>query len=185
MARTAAVPVRSISRPQLLDRIGIVQRRWPLIVAAVGSCVAATIHAVLTWPHFQYWLPAGVFFLACTVAQVVLSSALLGSARIATLLSAIGTNVVVIAVYVVSRTAGIPGAPGIPAHGSRPGLGVPIIPGAVEKVGSNDIVALIAEVAIVVLCAACLPERARRWVTNALAAFGATLLGLWWVGVLS
>ena len=185
MARTAGIGPRSLRRPAWLDLVGAEQRQWPLALAAAASCVAATIHAVLTWPHFQYWLPAGVFFLVCTVAQVLLSSALLGSPRSGILLSAIGTNVVVIAVYVVSRTAGIPGAPGIPAHGSRPAPGVAIIPGAVEKVGSNDIVALVAEIAIVVLCASCLPERARRHVTNLLAAFGATLLGLWWVGVLS
>jgi hypothetical protein len=185
MAKTAGAGPRSMHRPQWLDWAGVEQRQWPLAFAAAASCVAATIHAVLTVPHFRYWLPAGLFFLVCTVAQVVLCAALLGSARTATLLSAIGTNVVVIAVYVVSRTSGIPGAPGIPAHGSRPAPGVAIIPGAVEKVGSNDIVALVAEIAIVVLCASCLPERARRHVTNLLAAFGATLLGLWWVGVLS
>ena len=176
--------VRS-TRRAWADRLGIEQRQWPLLVAAAASGLATAIHAVLTPVHFRWWVPAGAFFLACTVVQVVLAAALLGAPSTRTLLAAVGTNLVVIAVYVVSRTSGIPGAPGIPAHGSRAGPGVAIIPGAVEKVGSNDLVALVAEIAIVVLCALCLPDKVRNRVLNLLTAFGVGLVGLWWTGVLT
>jgi len=165
-------------------RVGIDQTKMPLLVAAVASWVAAAIHGALTPVHMRWWIPAGVFFLVCTAAQVLVCAALLGSPRPITLLGAIAANTAVIAVYIVSRTAGIPGAPGIPAHGSRAGPGVPLVPGAAERVHSGDLVALVAEVVLVVICTLCLPERWKNRSTDALVVLSTAVLGLWAAGVL-
>ena len=66
--------VRS-TRRAWADRLGVEQRQWPLLVAAAASALATAIHAVLTPVHFRWWLPAGVFFLACTVVQVEIGRA--------------------------------------------------------------------------------------------------------------
>lgn len=165
-------------------RLGIDQTRMPLLAAAVASWVAAAIHGALTPVHMRWWVPAGVFFLVCTVAQVLVCAALLGSPRPVVLLASVAANVAVIVVYIVSRTTGIPGAPGIPAHGSRAGPGVPLVPGAAERVHSGDLVALLAEVFLVVVCTLCLPDRWKNRSSDALVVLGAAILGLWAVGVL-
>lgn len=166
-------------------RLGITQRRLPLLVAAAGSVVAAAVHAILIGDHWRYWAPAGAFFLVCTGVQIIAAAAVLGRPTERVLLGVVTANVVVIAVYVVSRTAGIPGAPGIAAHGSIRSAGVPIIPGTVERVGGQDLLALAAEVIVVMCAAVCLAGRARRWAMNGLMGFGLALVGLSAAGVLA
>ncbi len=166
-------------------RLGITQRGAPLLAAAAGSWLAAAIHAILIDDHWRYWVPAGVFFLACTVVQIVAAAALLGRPTPRVLLGVVVANVVVIAVYIVSRTAGIPGAPGLAAHGSVRTAGVPIIPGAVERVGRQDLLALVAEVLVVMCATVSLSGRLRQQTMNALMGFGLALVVLSAAGVLA
>lgn len=184
MAQRADV-LPQIERAAWLDRIGIAQRQPAMLVAAAGSWLAAGIHAALIADHWRYWVPAGVFFAASAVLQLLSTVALLGRPRPRSLVAIVAVNAVVVVVYVVSRTSGIPGAPGITAHGSAPGPGVPVIPGAVEKVGTQDLLSLVAELTVVAVCALSLRGRARSHVINALAVTGAAMIAASALGILA
>lgn len=111
----------------------------------VGSCVLVSggVHGLITPQHFKEWWGYGVFFAVATLAMLVLGLALLTDAidpryfpgdviRVRRLIYAAGLVGVVLLVgmYVVSRTIGIPVGPGT---------------GTIEPIGTTDIVAKIAE----------------------------------------
>lgn len=184
MAQRADV-LPAVERAPWLDRIGIAQRQPALLLAAAGSWLAAGIHAALIADHWRYWVPAGVFFAASAALQLLSTAALLGRARARSLVAIVAVNTFVVVVYVVSRTSGIPGAPGITAHGSAPGPGVPILPGAVERVGAQDLLSLVAELTVIALCALSLRGRVRARVLDALALTGAAMIVASALGVLA
>lgn len=112
--------------------------------------VAGGIHGALTPDHFGDWWGYGLFFLGAALAQVVLGLALLTGAinerdfgarwkraTKATYAAGILGNVAIIAMYVVSRTSGIP------FFGPQAGT--------IEEVGAVDVVSKVAEVAAVLL----------------------------------
>lgn len=151
---------------------------------------AAAIHAVVTPPHLQEWLPAGLFFATLTVLQTVLAVLLLGDVTVPRILVTLWSTVGVLLLYVWSRTTGLPFAP-VDAHehagGSHVGHavggignGVPNLPGtpapsSVEAVGTPDLIASGAEVVLVILLAAMLPRRMRTATTTTLLVLGAAL----------
>ncbi|HUR68770.1 MAG TPA: hypothetical protein VM370_05945 [Candidatus Thermoplasmatota archaeon] len=82
--------------------------------AGVLSLAAALVHGGLTSAHFEEWWGYGAFFLGVTLAQAVLGLALLTDAFearrdvLAMLVTGIVGNLLVVAMYVISRTTGIP-----------------------------------------------------------------------------
>jgi hypothetical protein len=155
-------------------------------VAACLALIAALTHLVAIPDHIATWWAAAVFFAVVTIGQGVLAAALLmRSLGPRVLVAALVSQVAVIGIYVVDRTAGLPWGPPITAHGTPAGPGVPIIPGAVDPVGMLDLIALISEVALVIVLVVMLPDRARRVATYGLMLAGIALWMLAGFGVLA
>jgi hypothetical protein len=109
------------------------------VTAAVVLCAAGagTIHAAVTPQHFQESIAFGLFFLAVTVGQMsVVVFALHRPAR-ALWASAVAGNIVVLAIWALSRTTGLPIGP----H-----------PWTAEPTGLLDVACAAYEAAIVVGC---------------------------------
>jgi hypothetical protein len=119
---------------------------------------------------------SGVFFLVLGVAQSAFAW-LLFRQRVGARLVLAGVvgNAAVVVLYVVSRTAGLPFAPAVSAHGGRASAGRSVLPGALPPVGAFDLATLTAELALLVVLAALLPARPRRFAVNGLLAAGAAL----------
>jgi hypothetical protein len=116
-----------------------------LIVAAALSIGAAAIHGLVTAPHVAQDPLYGAFFATCTLAQ--LAWAVLAVSRPTRLLLTVGSvgNAAVVALWAVTRTAGIP-------------LGVAA--GTREAVGTLDVACGLLELGIVACCAALLTRGA-------------------------
>ena len=79
-----------------------------LYAAAALSLLAALIHLWVTPEHFGEWWGYGAFFLAAALAQVLYAPlVLVWPTRIALLLG-IGGNLAIVALYLLTRTVGIP-----------------------------------------------------------------------------
>ena len=163
----------------------------PARAAAALSCVAALVHLVVAPEHFGEWAPAGIFFMIVAAGQLWLAQALwrgLG-ARLVPAAALVTSGLV--ALYVVSRTIGLPFHPDVARlglglggshHGGSQvpggqGNGMPIIPGsgadaAVETVGALDLVCVVAELGVLALLVGMLPAGQRRSVGNLLLAVG-------------
>ena len=122
---TATVPagkeVRTL-RPYLLGSL------------AALSAGAAAIHFAVVFEHFAEYTLYGVFFLVISWAQVIWPVVLLWRPARLWLWLGIAGNAVIIAVYVASRTAGLPFGPDL--HNAEP-------------VGALDIVSCVLEFGIV------------------------------------
>ena len=155
-------------------------------VAICLSAAAALGHAVTTPDHIEWWRASGIFFAFLAVAQGWYAWHLFRNrATPWTLMAGIWGNVGVIVLYVVSRTRGLPGSPPIGAHGAPWAPGRAIIPGAVEGIGTLDVVVLVAELLLVVVLVGLLPARHRRHTTTALMWTGLAMFGLAALGVLA
>jgi hypothetical protein len=139
------------------------RRRWEKLV---GICVIVSggVHGLVTHEHFQEWWGYGVFFLVAAICLIGFGLALITDAidprfmpgdvnrlrRVIYALGAIG-NVSILALYVLTRTIGIPLGPGA---------------GSVESVGVIDVVAKASEVlavaGLVVLLVKTRPARSKR-----------------------
>ncbi|MDP8951055.1 MAG: twin-arginine translocation signal domain-containing protein, partial [Actinomycetota bacterium] len=109
--------------------------------AAALSLVAALAHVWVMPEHFGEWWGYGLFFLSAAVAQGVYGLALLRRrepGRALLLLGVVG-NLALIALYAVTRTAGVP------FFGPHAG--------EVEGMGALDLAAVSAEAALVVALA--------------------------------
>lgn len=137
-------------QPALLTAIG--RAEGPLWLGRrrlekyVGLCVAISggAHGLVTQAHFQEWWGYGVFFLVASVCLIGFGLALITDAidprympgdvhrlrRLMYLAGAVG-NVSIIALYVLSRTVGVPLGPNA---------------GSVESVGGVDLVAKTTEI---------------------------------------
>ena len=168
-------------------------------VAAAASLVAATVHAVVVPEHLAHGWLHGTFLAVVAVAQVALAWVVLRRPTVVAVVLGLCGTIGVVLLYVASRTVGLPVAFGSApeshsSHGAalvhQPiagtiGPGVPVMPGlegnpGVEAVGALDLVALAAELGVVVALLALLPRRQRTTVANVLAVLGGTL----WVGAL-
>jgi hypothetical protein len=156
--------------------------------AAGALCgVAGVVHLLVAPEHLTEWAPAGIFFLLVAAAQLWLGRALWRRTAVRVLPAAVLATAGLIALYVVSRTAGLPlqaheGVPtggehhGSPVPGGH-GSGVPVIPGsqaasAVESVGTLDLLCVVAELGALALLVGMLPAERRRSVTNLFLAVG-------------
>lgn len=119
-------------------------------IGAATSMLAGAVHGIVAPAHLEEWWGYGLFFLAAAAFQVLFGVALLtrainptdfgaGFRRARNVLLVLGVvvNVAILALYVVTRTTGIPW------FGPEAG--------EVEKVGVLDTVAALAEVAAVMV----------------------------------
>ncbi len=106
-----------------------------LYAAAVFSLLAALIHLWAMPEHFEEWWGYGAFFLVSAVAQGLYCAVLLRWPRRPLLLLGLGGNLSIIALYLLTRTVGIP------FFGPHAG--------EVEGIGMLDLSATAAELALV------------------------------------
>jgi hypothetical protein len=128
-AEEKAGPARATARPYVLGGL------------AALSAGAAAIHFAATFAHFSQYVPYGVFFLVVSWAQLIWPSVLLWRPTRWWLGLGIAGNAAIVAIYVASRTAGLPFGPDV-SHS--------------EAVGALDIVSVILEAALIAGSAALL-----------------------------
>ncbi len=149
---------------------GGVERMSPAVYAAAGlAFAAALIHLWATPAHLEQWWGYGTFFVATAAGQGAFGVALLRRVTQPLVLAGIWANAAIIALYVVTRTAGLPLGPQN---------------GMVEDAGMLDMLATVAEVGVVVALVALLGGAYRGWTINALLLLGALLWVLRLTGVL-
>lgn len=138
--------------------------------AAALSLVAALIHLWVAPGHFQVWWGYGSFFLAAASAQGLLAVVLLRWPGWAPCLAGVLGNLAVVALYVVTRTSGVPFGP----HATR-----------AEEAGVLDMTATAVELATVVFLLSLLGGRARAVAVNAALLAGVGIWALRLMGYLS
>jgi len=163
--RLSAGP-RSLTRPAA-DHAAVA----PAVYAAVAfSLVAALIHLWVAPGHFEVWWGYGSFFLAAASAQGLFAVALLRWPGRGVPLAGIFGNLAIVALYVLTRTSGVPFGP----HATR-----------AEEAGLLDMTATAAELATVVFLLSLLGGRARGVAVNAVLLAGAGIWALRLMGYLS
>jgi hypothetical protein len=127
----------------------------PYILGALAalSVGAAAIHFAVVFEHFAEYTLYGAFFLVISWAQLIWPAVLLWRPSRPWLWLGIAGNAIIIAVYVASRTVGLPFGPDL--HNT-------------ESVGALDVVSCVLEFLLIVGCAALLwrPSLADRPVTR-------------------
>jgi hypothetical protein len=115
----------------------------PYLVGGLAalSVGAAAIHFAVTFEHFNEYVLYGVFFLIISWAQLIWAAVLVWRPSRLWLSLGMAGNALVLAVYVASRSTGLPIGPGI--HHPEP-------------VGGLDVVTGILEFALIAGCAALL-----------------------------
>jgi hypothetical protein len=101
------------------------------VLLAAGFFGSAAIHAAVVPGHLTEWAAAGVFFIVLTAVELAIGALLLAGLRPAVLLAAAVASIVPLAVWLYSRTLGIP---------FGPEAGIP------ERVGLADSAACVLEV---------------------------------------
>lgn len=137
--------------PSSADALSPVMR-WTLALLSFG---AGAVHLVMVPQHAQEATRAGLAFAAAGWFQIAFGAAILAAPRRLWLWIAVAANAVFIALWAVSRTAGLPGWTGL---------------GGVQNAQSADLLGVGFEVAIVVVAAAALlfaPRRFERWTRSA------------------
>ena len=114
-------------------------RPYLLSSLAALSVGAAAIHFAVVFEHFAEYTLYGVFFLVISWAQAIWPAVLLWRPSRLWLWLGIAGNAIVIAVYVASRTVGLPFGPDL--HDA-------------ESVGALDVVSCVLEFGLIVGCAA-------------------------------
>jgi hypothetical protein len=113
-------------------------RPYLLSGLAALSIGAAAIHFAVVFEHFADYALYGVFFLVISWAQVIWPAVLLWRPSRLWLGLGLAGNAIVLAVYVASRTAGLPFGPDL--HNA-------------ESVGALDVVSCVLEFGLIVGCA--------------------------------
>ena len=116
-------------------------RPYLLGALAALSVGAAAIHFAVVFEHFTEYTLYGVFFLVISWAQLIWPAVLVWRPSRPWLWAGIGGNAIVLAIYVASRTVGLPFGPDL--HD-------------VESVGALDVVSCVLEAALIAGCAALL-----------------------------
>lgn len=149
---------------------GGIERVSPAVYAAAGlAFAAALIHLWATPEHLAQWWGYGAFFVATAAGQGAFGVALLRRVTQPLVLAGIWANAAIIALYIVTRTLGLPLGPQN---------------GMVEDAGMLDMLSTVAEVGVIVALLAVLGGAYRRWTINALLLLGALLWVLRLTGVL-
>jgi hypothetical protein len=115
----------------------------PYVLGALASlsAAAAAIHFAVVFEHFRDYLLYGVFFLVLGWAQLIWPAVLLWRPSRLWLWLGIAGNAAVLAVYVASRTVGLPFGPDL----HQP-----------EQAGGLDVMSCVLEFALITGCAALL-----------------------------
>jgi len=115
----------------------------PYILGGLASLSAgaAAIHFAVIFEHFTEYALYGVFFLVISWAQLIWAAIVMWRPSRLWLWLGVAGNAVVVAVYVASRTAGLPIGPDV---------------GNPEPVGGLDVVSVVLEVALIAGCVALL-----------------------------
>lgn len=156
--------------------LGAGRQKLTLYMAAALSVVAALIHLWVAPEHFREWWGYGVFFLVAASAQVIYAPLVLRWPSRMVLLAGILGNLAVVALYLLTRTVGIP------MFGPEAG--------EVEGFGFVDVCATASEVGIAAALGAALlrdsaPERRRTaLLVTAVILVGAGHLVHLWLGSL-
>lgn len=87
-------------------------------IAALASVGAALIHFAVTPTHWQEWMTSGVFFAVLALFQLAWALLVLARPTVPVLAAGIVANVGSIALWALSRTAGVPFGP----HAGEPEL---------------------------------------------------------------
>src|SRR3954447_13537888 len=125
------------------------------------SAVTGYVHIVYMEDHWRDWWAYGAFFLATGVFQLLYGPLLLRRPHPAVVLTGIAGNLAIVAMYVISRTEGIPLGPHVRVK---------------EAAGAVDVATTAAEILVVALLLAFAGRRTRRWGVNLLLVAG---LALW------
>jgi MFS family permease len=129
------------------------ERRGPTVCAAAAlSLVAGLVHLWVAPEHFEEWWGYGAFFLVGAAAQLLYAPLVLRWPTRAVLIAGIAGNLAIVALYLLTRTVGIP------LLGPEAGV--------VEGIGFADVCATTSELGIGVALGAALlrqiaPERRR------------------------
>jgi hypothetical protein len=116
------------------------QQFWLPLVAIAGAAAAA-IHFVVMPDHFEESVLYGTFFAVAATAQIVYSLMVLARPSRALLAAGMLGNVAIVALWLVTRTAGIPLGP---AAGSvEPVGGLDVLAGGFEIVTALGAIALL------------------------------------------
>jgi hypothetical protein len=121
-----------------LQRRGYRRPTVPVLVAALLSLVAASVHTLVCPEHFHEALLYGGFFAVAAAAQLAWVGLVLWRPSRRLLTVGLLANLAVVLLWAVTRTVGIPFGPEA---------------GTVEAIEGLDIVATVGEVGIVVCCA--------------------------------
>jgi len=123
-------------------------RAWPATIRpyllgalAALSAGAAAIHFAVVFEHFSEYTLYGVFFLVLSWAQLIWPAVLLWRPSRPWLWAGLGGNAIVLAVYVASRTVGLPFGPDL--HSA-------------ESAGALDVTSCVLEALLIAGCAALL-----------------------------
>ena len=125
-------------RGGLLPKAAVPFGRWMSMIVAGLSVGAASIHFAVIGAHFKEYPPYGVAFVLLAWFQVGWAVAYLQGPRRRLAIAAIAVNAGALAVWLASRTAGLPIGPD---------------DGHVEPAGPLDIAAGLMEVALIILLA--------------------------------
>jgi hypothetical protein len=140
-------------------------------IAAVASLGAGLIHAAVAREHFAEWWAYGAFFTLLAIFQVGWALAVWGGTTRRVLIIGLCVNAATIALWVVTRTTGLPIGPE---------------PGVPEPLGIADGACGILELAVVVLSALAVQrasgERTFSWLTAFASLGAACVLALLLVG---
>ena len=140
---------------------------WLVATAAFGTAGAGAIHLAVATPHLRDWWGFGAFFIASGWVQLAWSAVAPRQADRRLLWVGLSGNLVVVAVWVVSRAWGLPFGPG---------------PGEAEAVAAPDLAATALESVAAVACLGALwrttPPAGRLRLVLGAAALAATTYGL-------
>jgi len=123
--------------PFLLGTLFLRARQATTWNVVLFSAAAGFIHALVTPEHFEEGLAVGLFMLAVTVAQMAVVVAGLNRPSRALWAATAAVNVGVLAIWLLSRTTGLPVGP---------------TAGSVEPMGFLDMTCAVYEAALVVGC---------------------------------
>lgn len=132
----AGAPVSVLATPSQRPAVADDRSSVLLPLALTSMLGAAGVHAAMAPPHLREGVLFGSFFLACAVAQLTWAEAALRRPTAALLVAGAAGNLAVLALWVVTRTAGLP-------------LGLMPVP---EAVGAWDVLAAVLEAVTVAAC---------------------------------
>lgn len=156
MAGLAVTPLRVVAGHRTNSA------RWSTaaLVAALLSLVGAWIHFAYVSSHWRDWWAYGVFFLVSALFQGLFAAAMLKWPNRWTALAGIAGNFGIIAMYVMSRTYGIPMGPHT---------------GIVEKASAIDLSCTAGEIVLVGILLGMVGTTSRRLIINLLLVIGVAL----------